>query len=82
MDKLFEVEGVGVEQGVSGKQKEKRVQYPVDSCKGGCVKGLDWSKAAHIWCQEAVLPIPKDATRFEGVHGGFRATALMVSRLR
>lgn len=30
----------------------------VVSVKGGCIEGLDWSKARHIWCKRASkLPI-------------------------
>lgn len=32
------------------------------SVKGGCLEGLDWSKAIHIWTKSAMVPIPEDAT--------------------
>lgn len=27
--------------------------------KGGCLDGLDWGKAIHIWTKSAMLPIPE-----------------------
>lgn len=33
----------------------------VVSIKGGCISGLDWSKAIHIWTNQAMVPIPEDA---------------------
>ena len=35
------------------------------SVKGGCIEGLDWSRAIHIWTSEAVVPIPEGVERFE-----------------
>lgn len=35
------------------------------SIKGGCIEGLDWTDAIHIWCKRAVVPIPEDAQRYE-----------------
>ncbi|KAK1781836.1 Mss4-like protein [Copromyces sp. CBS 386.78] len=32
------------------------------SVKGGCIEGLDWSKAIHIWTKSAMVPIPENAT--------------------
>ncbi len=29
------------------------------SIKGGCITGLDWSKAIHIWTKSAIMPIPE-----------------------
>ncbi|KAL7897004.1 Mss4-like protein [Trichoderma sp. SZMC 28014] len=29
------------------------------SVKGGCIEGLDWSKAIHIWTKSAMVPIPE-----------------------
>ena len=29
------------------------------SVKGGCIEGLDWSRARHIWCSRAVSDIVK-----------------------
>lgn len=31
----------------------------VVSVKGGCIEGLDWSKAIHIWTKSAMVPIPE-----------------------
>lgn len=31
----------------------------VISVKGGCISGLDWSKAIHIWTNSAMVPIPE-----------------------
>ncbi|KFH46445.1 Centromere protein V-like protein [Hapsidospora chrysogenum ATCC 11550] len=31
----------------------------VVSVKGGCIEGLDWSKAIHIWAKNAMVPIPE-----------------------
>jgi hypothetical protein len=31
----------------------------VVSIKGGCISGLDWSKAIHIWANSAMVPIPE-----------------------
>ena len=35
------------------------------SVKGGCIEGLDWSKAIHIWTKSAMVPIPENATSSE-----------------
>ncbi len=29
------------------------------SVKGGCLEGLDWKKAIHIWTKLAMVPIPE-----------------------
>ncbi len=29
------------------------------SVKGGCLDGLDWRKAIHIWTSSAMVPIPE-----------------------
>lgn len=29
------------------------------SVKGGCIEGLDWTKAIHIWAKNAMVPIPE-----------------------
>lgn len=34
------------------------------SVKGGCLQGLDWSRAIHIWTKSAMVPIPESAERF------------------
>ncbi|KAM0592994.1 hypothetical protein ACHAP6_001542 [Verticillium nonalfalfae] len=31
----------------------------VVSVKGGCLEGLDWTKAIHIWTKSAMVPIPE-----------------------
>ncbi|KAI5865712.1 hypothetical protein GGS23DRAFT_351695 [Durotheca rogersii] len=31
----------------------------VVSVKGGCIEGLDWSGAIHIWTKSAMVPIPE-----------------------
>ncbi|PQE20143.1 3-oxo-5-alpha-steroid 4-dehydrogenase protein [Rutstroemia sp. NJR-2017a BBW] len=31
----------------------------VVSVRGGCLEGLDWSKARHIWVKRAMVPIPE-----------------------
>ena len=38
---------------------------PTVVVKGGCLDDLDVSKAIHIWCKEAIVPIPRDVERFE-----------------
>lgn len=37
----------------------------VVSVKGGCLEGLDWGKAIHIWTKSAMIPIPEDAESYE-----------------
>ncbi|KUJ24589.1 uncharacterized protein LY89DRAFT_25017 [Mollisia scopiformis] len=37
----------------------------VVSVKGGCIEGLDWSTARHIWCKRAMIPIPEGVERDE-----------------
>ncbi|GAB1316955.1 CENP-V/GFA domain-containing protein [Madurella fahalii] len=39
------------------------------SIKGGCVKGLEWKGAAHIYARSAVVEIPKGVTTWEGPPG-------------
>lgn len=34
------------------------------SVKGGCLEGLDWSKAIHIWTKSAMIPIPEGAESY------------------
>ncbi|KAK4116801.1 hypothetical protein N656DRAFT_787066 [Canariomyces notabilis] len=36
----------------------------VVSVKGGCVEGLDWSKAIHIWTKSAMVPIPEGSETY------------------
>lgn len=31
----------------------------VVSVKGGCIDGLDWNTAVHIWAKMAMVPIPE-----------------------
>jgi hypothetical protein len=31
----------------------------VVSVKGGCIEGLDWKTAVHIWTKSAMVPIPE-----------------------
>jgi hypothetical protein len=31
----------------------------VVSVKGGCIDGLDWKQAVHIWTKSAMVPIPE-----------------------
>lgn len=35
------------------------------SVKGGCIEGLDWTGAKHIFARSAVFPIPEGAVRYE-----------------
>ncbi|KAH8766758.1 Mss4-like protein [Diaporthe sp. PMI_573] len=37
----------------------------VVSVKGGCLEGLDWKTAIHIWTKSAMIPIPEDAESYE-----------------
>ncbi|ROW14828.1 hypothetical protein VPNG_03671 [Cytospora leucostoma] len=36
----------------------------VVSVKGGCLEGLDWDKAIHIWTKSAMIPIPEGAESY------------------
>ncbi|KAI1094132.1 Mss4-like protein [Rostrohypoxylon terebratum] len=36
----------------------------VVSVKGGCLEGLDWSRAIHIWTKSAMVPIPEGSESF------------------
>ncbi|KAL1879341.1 hypothetical protein VTK73DRAFT_7178 [Phialemonium thermophilum] len=38
----------------------------VCSVKGGCLDGLDWNKAIHLWTKSAMVPIPEDAESHSG----------------
>ncbi|CAI4219342.1 unnamed protein product [Parascedosporium putredinis] len=31
----------------------------VVSVRGGCIEGLDWSTAIHLWTKSAMVPIPE-----------------------
>ncbi|KAL2353060.1 glutathione-dependent formaldehyde-activating [Cryomyces antarcticus] len=35
------------------------------SVKGGCIEGLDWASAKHIWCCRAVAAIREGVQRWE-----------------
>ena len=35
------------------------------SVKGGCIEGLDWEGAKHIFVRSAVVPIPEEAEKWE-----------------
>jgi len=35
------------------------------SVKGGCIEGLDWGSAKHIWCKRAMVPIPEGVEQSE-----------------
>ncbi|KAK1597437.1 glutathione-dependent formaldehyde-activating enzyme [Colletotrichum navitas] len=37
----------------------------VVSVKGGCIDGLDWKTAVHIWTKNAMVPIPEGAESHE-----------------
>ncbi|KAF7863962.1 hypothetical protein EAF04_006927 [Stromatinia cepivora] len=37
----------------------------VVSVKGGCIEGLDWKMAKHIWVKRAMVPIPAGAEASE-----------------
>ncbi|TGO30701.1 hypothetical protein BPAE_0004g01630 [Botrytis paeoniae] len=37
----------------------------VVSVKGGCIEGLDWKMAKHIWVKRAMVPIPEGAEVLE-----------------
>ncbi|KAF7938917.1 uncharacterized protein EAE98_001254 [Botrytis deweyae] len=37
----------------------------VVSVKGGCIEGLDWKLAKHIWVKRAMVPIPEGAEVLE-----------------
>ncbi|KAI0484136.1 Mss4-like protein [Xylariaceae sp. FL0804] len=38
----------------------------VVSVKGGCLEGLDWSRAIHIWTRSAMVPIPEGCESHAG----------------
>lgn len=37
----------------------------VVSVKGGCLSGLDWTRAIHIWTKSAMIPIPEGVESYE-----------------
>lgn len=36
----------------------------VVSVKGGCLEGLDWNKAIHLWTKSAMVPIPEGSESY------------------
>ena len=38
---------------------EQQQEKNVVSVKGGCIDGLDWKNAIHIWTKSAMVPIPE-----------------------
>uniref|UniRef100_A0A8H7N7B9 Uncharacterized protein n=1 Tax=Bionectria ochroleuca TaxID=29856 RepID=A0A8H7N7B9_BIOOC len=36
----------------------------VISIKAGCIQGLDWTKAIHIWAKNAMVPIPEGSESY------------------
>ncbi|KAK3904749.1 centromere protein V [Staphylotrichum tortipilum] len=36
----------------------------VVSVKGGCIEGLDWSTAIHLWTKSAMVPIPEGSETY------------------
>lgn len=44
---------------------EDGVESPTLNIKGGLIEDLDTSNAWHIWTQEAVVPVPEGAVRWE-----------------
>ncbi|XXH06093.1 hypothetical protein Hte_012538 [Hypoxylon texense] len=38
----------------------------VVSVKGGCIEGLDWTGAIHIWTKSAMIPIPEGTESYSG----------------
>ncbi|OTA68354.1 hypothetical protein K449DRAFT_386665 [Hypoxylon sp. EC38] len=36
----------------------------VVSVKGGCIEGLDWTSAIHIWTKSAMVPIPEGSESY------------------
>jgi hypothetical protein len=34
--------------------------------KGGCIEGLDWKGAVHIWTKRAVIKVPDGVEAWEG----------------
>ncbi|KAL2130398.1 hypothetical protein VTI74DRAFT_6526 [Chaetomium olivicolor] len=36
----------------------------VVSVKGGCIEGLDWKTAIHIWTKSAMVPIPEGSETY------------------
>ena len=49
------------------------------SVKGGCIEGLDWSKAIHIWTKSAMVPIP-EGSEAHSEESGFSGYSLNSSQ--
>ncbi|KAL2256529.1 hypothetical protein VTK26DRAFT_1531 [Humicola hyalothermophila] len=41
----------------------------VVAVKGGCLEGLDWSKAIHLWTKSAMVPIPEGSEAYSEESG-------------
>ncbi|KAJ6437951.1 glutathione-dependent formaldehyde-activating [Purpureocillium lavendulum] len=41
----------------------------VVSVKGGCIEGIDWKKAIHLWTKSAMIPIPEGSETRAGASG-------------
>lgn len=52
----------------------------VVSIKGGCIMGLDWQKAIHIWTKSAMVPIPEGCETHEGEPTDSASTASTASQ--
>jgi hypothetical protein len=49
----------------------------VVSVKGGCIDGLDWKNAVHIWTKSAMVPIPEGSethTTEDSIQSDYRDT--------
>ncbi|KAJ0293877.1 hypothetical protein CBS470a_001257 [Colletotrichum nupharicola] len=42
-------------------RRDTSLDKNVVSVKGGCIDGLDWKTAVHIWTKNAMVPIPEGA---------------------
>ncbi|KXJ91206.1 Mss4-like protein [Microdochium bolleyi] len=51
----------------------------VVSVKGGCLEGLDWNSAIHIWTQSAMVPIPEGVERYDREEDDRRSSASSAS---
>jgi len=52
------------------------------SVKGGCIEGLDWSKAIHIWTKNAMVPIPEGSETYseESGHNSYSSCQEMLDQ--
>lgn len=50
-------------------RKPDGIERDTVSVKGGCIEGLDWSGAKHIFTRSAVVPIPEGAEQWEAAPG-------------